>query len=431
MPRRAFYYFWAYQKLTMKKIIFAFLLFATALHAQQVNELYSKSLKGFKHGDYPLFLEYAAKLDSVRPWHPVFTYNLARAYALNNKPNQAFSVLQKSVLMDGGTAFETDTNFISLRELPEYRKLSVLKAELDKAVTTSRKIVTLSEKPLHPEGLLYLKTQKKWFAGSIRQGKIVTFDIKSGKCTDWLDTDYSVFALKADAEEKYIWVATSAMAEMEGFRPEMADKGEILKVNIKTGKIEERFSVGGKHNYGDLAIAKNGIVYVSDSYNPTIYKIESGSMTPWFTINGGFNNFQGLCFNADESKLYLADYFNGIAEIPIADPGKRRWFVFPEGTIQKGIDGIAFYDSSIIAIHNGVKPIRIIRYFLDGSDKIAKYQVIDNNRPEFSEPTIPYIVNGKCYFFANCPWPAYDKKKQLDDSKYQNPMLYNFDIKTD
>jgi hypothetical protein len=413
----------------MKKLLLLFVFASAVSQPQSLNELYAKSLKAYKHNQYELYLTYAKQLDSIRPWHPAYTYNLASAYALNQKPQQAIGVLKKVILMNSATAFEEDADFVSLRELPDYKNLPELKAAVEKPEATSKKVVTLSERVLHPEGLCYLAKKKQWLTGSIRKGKIVSFDIKSGKCTDWLDTDYPVFAMKPDANEKYLWVATSALDEMEGYNRGLDGKGEILKVNIKTKTIEKRYTVGGKHTYGDLIVAKSGVVYVSDSHNPTIYKIEDDAMVPWISINLPVYNLQGLCFNGDESYIYLADYFNGIAEIQVADPAKRHWLTFPENTIQKGIDGLVWYDNSLIAIHNGVKPIRVIRYFLDRSGNISNYKVIDNNRLEFNEPTLSYIANDKCYFFANCPWPAYNGKRQLDESKVASPALFAFQLK--
>jgi hypothetical protein len=401
----------------------------STLSAQTISEAYANSLKAYKRKKYDAYLIWTKKLDSLRPMHPTYTYHLASAFALNNKSDQAFSTLKKAVLMNSETGFEKDSDFVSLRNLPQYNQLLSLKERVEKPVLTSQRVVSLSEKSLHPEGFVYLSKKMQWLSGSIRKGKIVAFDIKTGKCTDWLDTNYSVFAMKPDADEKYLWIATSAMEEMEGFKPEIDGEAEILKVNIKTKTIESRYNVPGKHIYGDLVVAKNGIVYISDSFNPVVYKIEDNLMVPLFSINDRICNLQGLAFNADESKLYLADYFNGIAEIPVANPAVRRWLAFPDGTIQKGIDGLAWYNNSLIAVQNGVKPIRIIRYLLDNSGNISGFKTIDNNRPEFNEPAFAYIVKDKCYFFANCPWPAYNKKHELDESKFENPMLYSFSLK--
>lgn len=405
------------------------LIFSTGFaQPQGLNELYASSVKSYRHGVYAEFLFYAKKVDSLRPSHPVYTRNLASAYALNNKSTEAIALLRKIIFMDATTDYETDKDFESLHGLPEYQQLASLKESLLKPFAQSEKVVTLSEKALHPEGILYLEKKKLWLAGGIRAGKIVAFDAKTGKCTDWLDTDFPVFAMKADAKEQYLWVATAAIREMEGFTTAAIGKAEILKVNIKKRTIEDRFSIGGKHLFGDLAVAKNGVVYLSDSENPVVYKIENGSLIPFLRVSDKLCNFQGLTFNDDQSTLYLADYFNGIAEIPVDAPQKIRWLAFPEGTITKGIDGLVWHNRSLIAIHNGVKPIRIIRYFLDASGNIATYKVIDNNRPEFNEPTNGTVSRSKFYFFANSPWAAYDKKQQLDDSKFTHPELFSFTI---
>lgn len=412
----------------MRKFLFLFVLGTSSVTAQSVNEVYANSIKAYKHQQYELFLQWAQKLDSMRPAHPVYTRNLASAYALNDKPQQAFAILRKSVLMNSATDFESEADFTSLRGLPEYEQLLALKAAMERPVATSEKVTTLDEKDLHPEGLLYLAKKKKWLVGSIRKGKISEFDIKTGKCTDWLDTDYPVFAMKADAKEEYLWIATSAIDEMEGYKHERDGKGEILQIKLKTKEIVARFAVGGKHLYGDLALAKDGTVYISDSANPVIYKISDGSMVPWLRIDDRLCNFQGITLSGDETKVYLGDYFSGILEVAVSDTAKRRWLVFPDGTTTKGIDGLVWHDNSLIAIHNGVKPIRIMRYFLDASGNIGSFKVIDNNRPEFNEPTVGIGMKNKFYFFGNCPWPAYNAKHQLQPEKLEFPVLYSFGL---
>lgn len=421
-------YFWK-QKEDMRKYLMLLMFSVGFAQPQGLSELYASSVKSYRHGMYAEFLFYAKKVDSLRPSHPVYTRNLASAYALNNKPAEAITLLRKIILMDGTSDYDTDKDFESLYGLPEYQQLALLKKSLLAPVIQSEKVVALNEKDLHPEGLVYLEKKKVWLAGSIRKGKVVSFDAKTGKCEDWLDTEFPVFAMKADDKQQYLWVATSAIREMEGFKADFFGKGEILKVNIKKRTIEERFSIGGKHLFGDLVVGKNGVVYVSDSENPVIYKIESGSLIPFLRVSDRLCNFQGLTFNDDHSKLYLADYFNGIAEIPVAAPESIRWLAFPEGSITKGIDGLAWYDNSLVAIHNGVKPIRIIRYFLNAAGHISSYKVIDNNRPEFAEPTLGVVVKDSFYFFGNCPWPAYDNKHQLDPAKLQHTELYTFRLR--
>jgi sugar lactone lactonase YvrE len=110
-----------------------------------------------------------------------------------------------------------------------------------------KKTITLSEKALHPESVIYLSKTKTWLASSIRKKKIISFDEKTGNCSDWLkeETMLSVFAMKPDAKQEFLWVATSAVPEMENFNEVVKGKAEILKVNIKTRKIVKRYSLEG------------------------------------------------------------------------------------------------------------------------------------------------------------------------------------------
>jgi hypothetical protein len=419
------------EKFMRKSFIFlVFLCFGASLSAQSLNELYANSMKAYKYKSYKSFLSFSKKLDSLRPSHPVYAYNVAAGYALNQKPEKAIEALERYILMDNTVEFEKDSDFVSLRQLPDFEKLTKLKAEQSKVVNGSSKVMTLNEKDLHPEGLVYLKKTKKWLAASIRKSKIVSFD-KNGKCTDWLKGEgvFSVFAIKADADEKYLWAATSAFEEMEGYSPNMKGKAEVLKINIKTRKIEQRFSVLGTHIFGDLVVAKNGVVYVSDTDKPNIYKIQNGEIAEWLPLKGKVFSLQGIALNGDESKMYIADYLAGILVVPVNDNSKWHWLDFPKGTSVKGIDGLAWHDNTLLAIHNGVKPIRVMQYLLDNSgDQIKSYKTIDNNRPEFNEPALCAIKDGTLYFFANSPWNAYDKQHQLDESKYGNPMLYSFKL---
>lgn len=109
-------------------------------------------------------------------------------------------------------------------------------------------------------------------------------------------------------------------------------------------------------------------------------------------------SFQGLTFNDNESQLFIADYLKGILSISMKNPNQRNWLTFPEATTFKGIDGLIWHKNSLLAIHNGVKPIRIMQYFLNQKNEIATSKVLDHNRPEFNEPALGTIANGKFYF---------------------------------
>ena len=408
-----------------KIMLVALILNNTLTFAQSQIKIYNASVKAYENKEYKTFLEFTKRLDSIRPFHPTYTYNLASAYALNGKSNEAIATLKKLVLMNNTSAFETDEDFNSLKEIDDFKAVVSLKVAQNKVITSSKSVVTLSEKDLHPEGLIYLSKSKTWLASSIRKRKIVSFDIKTGQCTDWFKNDktLAVLALKADAKENYLWVSTAAFPEMLNFDKTMTGKSEILKIDIKTKQVIKAFTVNGKHVFGDLIVAANGVVYVSDSDKPIVYKIDNDAMTEFISFEKDGFNLQGLALNKQQDKLFIADYLKGIAVIDLASKTKT-WLSFPEVISAKGIDGLIFHDATLIAIQNGVKPIRVTELKLK-ENQISNFKILDNNRPEFDEPALATLVGNTVYFFANSPWNAYDKDGNLDENKIKNPMLFS------
>jgi hypothetical protein len=407
----------------LKYKLYILLLFGISGFSQ-TKLLYNQSIEAYKNKDYHLFFKLTMQLDSIRPMHPTFTYNLASAYSLNGKKQEALSVLKTIVLANNTIAFDEDSDFESIKGDKRFKELLQLKATQSVIIENSIQKLSLSEKDLHPEGLLYLDKYKLWLSSSIRSKKIVAFDA-NGKCTDWFnDCSYSVFSFKTDYNQKYLWVACSAIPEMKNFTKEMEGKSEILKIEIATQKLVKRYTVEGNHVFGDLVVAKNNDVYISDSAEPIIYKIEKDSLSLWKNLKMEAFNLQGITFNENESKLFIADYLKGVLVIDIKTKD-RTWLEFPEETSKKGIDGLVFYKKSLIAIQNGVVPIRIVRYKLNESvTKIIDFVVLDNNRNVFNEPALATLVQNKLYFFANSPWKFYDKNFQLDETKIENPKLF-------
>lgn len=417
----------------MKKIITVLIVLSIFLEdcfSQSQRDLYNNSIKAYEAKNYSEFLQLTKQLDSIRPMHPTFTYNLAIAYALQQQTDMAVLQLKKAILMNAKTSFEDDADFQSIKETEAFKSLSAFKQKQLDIVTTSQKAITLSEKALHPESVLYLSKTKTWLASSIRKRKIVSFDEKTGKCSDWLTAEniLAVFALKPDAKEEFLWVATSAIPEMENYSEIVKGKAEILKVNIKTKKIVNRYSLEGNHVFGDIYVTKNNKVFISDSDKPIIYTIENDTLAVWLSLENTAFNLQGITMNTEEDKLFVADYLKGIAVVKTADK-EVNWLHFPKDATSKGIDGLVYYKNSLFAVQNGVSPIRITQLKLNSSHtEITDFKVVDNNRPEFDEPALLTLVKDKLYFFANSPWKAYDKNGVLNESKITNPELYFLEL---
>lgn len=77
----------------------------------------------------------------------------------------------------------------------------------------------------------------------------------------------------------------------------VADIDEVDGINIKTATIEKRIKVEGATFLNDIAVDKNGTVYVSDTRTEKVYRIENGIVT---TLLTGIKGANGLYADGDD-----------------------------------------------------------------------------------------------------------------------------------
>lgn len=53
----------------------------------------------------------------------------------------------------------------------------------------------------------------------------------------------------------------------------VSDVNQVVKISVKTGEVLKKITIAGAKCLNDIAINKNGIVYVSDTFNSSIYRI--------------------------------------------------------------------------------------------------------------------------------------------------------------
>jgi len=82
----------------------------------------------------------------------------------------------------------------------------------------------------------------------------------------------------------------------------VADLGSLAVIDVRTGKIEKTIEVGGAQGLNDVTIDRNGVVYVSDSKNKQVFRVENEKGALFLDSLKGPN---GLLMRGDE--LYLLD----------------------------------------------------------------------------------------------------------------------------
>jgi WD40 repeat protein len=280
---------------------------------------------------------------------------------------------------------------------------------------------TVAEKDLIPEGITHDPAMGDFFISSIFKDKIVK--VSKGKITDFITTGHEGFmggvGLHIDAKRRILW-AVSGNILGKKFR-----RG-IHAFDLTTGKLLKKVTFPtdtAKNFFNDLVIADDGAVYVTDTFGHGVWKWGLDMESPdkkdvkpvKLILDGKVEWPNGITISPDNEYLFVAAG-NGLKRINITT-GHVESLSMPDGTVtSKGLDGIEFYNNSIVAVQNNHEKnsdMKVVRYFLsENNDVIEKIDVIDTGNKYFDIPTTLVIVNDELFVLANSQLGNLDQENQ-------------------
>jgi len=206
----------------------------------------------------------------LRPQHGGLLVQLAGALDANGQEEEAVRVLERVAAM--GFTFPIEKSFPGER----YAEVAKRFAANAKPVGTGKIEHTIDRLGLIPEGMAW--DGKRLFVSSVRTKTIFVIG-PDGTVSEFAKGPWGVFGMAADAKRGVLWAASMALPQTEGFDP--ADKGRsaLLRIDLRDDKVLETPSLAeGKHHFGDVTVAADGEVYVSDSASAVIYKVGVGKV---------------------------------------------------------------------------------------------------------------------------------------------------------
>lgn len=386
---------------------------------RSVQYYYNLANEALDKKDYEEYSIQIRKANEKRPNHPVIVPKVAEAWALTGRRTRAIQTIRQMLLMDATYDFEGNAIFDDIRNHRDYGELLELQRTLGTKEVHDESYLTINAAELHPESFVLL-ADGGLLLGSVRKKKIVKVS-PEGLVTDWLNLPYAVLGMKPDYEKNQIWVSTAAMPEMEGFNSEDQGKSLVFQIDINSGRIIQGLEYDETSIIGDIVLDSLSRLWLSNSLEPYLTRtntdtadyLGSFSRLQYDMVDTQFN-LQGLTLSDNEEHLYFADYISGIHRINFVEDKVEKIFA-PETSLLKGIDGLYFYKNTLIAIHNGTKPYKVVQYFLNETGlSIELERVINRGGDSLGEPTLGQVKDGYFYYLANSPWPAYDEEKNLN-----------------
>ncbi len=392
------------QKITLL-LVFVGLFFSTAV-SQNAMEAYHQSLKKLSEKDTSAFLQFAQQAYALAPKHPNIMANLAKAFAMSGKKRQSIEVLDDISVIGFDYTVEHDSGFMNIWKHSLLNDIAA-RAKRNTKIITSDLAYSLPEKDIIPEGIAYDPRQQRLYISSIYKRKIV-FISSNGTSGDFFTEAqnglYSTLGMKVDAARNHLWVVgilNSPNARI-GNKNEPT-KAAVFQYNLETKHLIHQYSLNDtlQQMFNDLVFV-GGNVFVTDTKQQSVYKIVPGkkTMDRWFQSDGLFRP-NGIAVSQDQRYLFVA-HWNGITRITIADTQQIQ-LQTKLNTTFSGIDGLSFYNNSLIAIQNTAGPqSRVMQFELNKEmNSVVRAIILESGNPLCNFPTTGVIVGDELYFIAN------------------------------
>jgi hypothetical protein len=274
------------------------------------------------------------------------------------------------------------------------------------------------------EGVAWDAKTRRLFIGTVIEGRLA-YRNPDG---NWHEVPVGsprggLFGMAVDVPRRQLWIATGSVEQTAVTGERMTG---LIAVNLDTLEVVRRVPIapGGAGAVGDLVIAKDGTVYASNVISGAIHRCLPGCATlEDFIAPGKFRNPQGLALSANGKRLYVADYLSGLW---VADPrtAALKPLAIGEPTMLDGIDGLVIQGNTLIAIQNGTRPRRIVKFELDrAGDRITGTRKWIAIAPEAGEPTLGVIraATGDLLFIGDSQWERYGASGVLRDGQPPHP----------
>ncbi|HEV7289615.1 hypothetical protein [Sphingomonas sp.] len=205
-----------------------------------------------------------------------------------------------------------------------------------------------------------------------------------------------------DSRRNWLWVATDC-PDLPGVAK--CDSGALVALDRK-GRLKAKLTAGPGFHPGDVSAA-GGAVFVSDSLNGAVYRLNGGTLDP-LIAPGVARSAQGTALTADGQHLVVADYGCGVATIDLKTK-VRTLLPMADGKPLRGLDGLVRVGADYYAIHNGSSPGSLIRSRISGAQ--IEPTVVQRGTP-LADPTQLALDGDRLLVVADAGWPAATKPDQ-------------------
>jgi hypothetical protein len=387
------------------------------------------------HRDWRGYISHLQVVDSALSHRSSVTVALARGYAQLGDTGKAFSLLRDFAAAGLTRDLAADSTFSPLRGLKQWNELTAALADNGTRALPAPAVFTLGDSGFVGEDIAYDARRNRFLLSGIRGRRVVVREA-NGSERDFVTEGgvgslWAVMGLGVDSARDVLWISTVADDRIPGLPAGAKPRASLLRVRLADGTLERRIEFPDDtlpYEPGDLAVAPNGDVVISDGRRGAVNIIRRGRDSLEVLVPAGMLNApQEPAISPDDRIVVVPDYLGGIAiipRVPSAGRASARWLHHKRSIVLNGIDGLKWSGPrTLIAVQNGVTPNRVVRLTLDSTrSEVLRTEVLAQG-PDLPDPTHGIMVRGEYYVIARAGWYALDDVGQPRSGEKQLPPL--------
>ena len=296
--------------------------------------------------------------------------------------------------------------------------------EVSKSINNSLIAFTVPEKDLIPENIAYDIKTETFYIGSTRKAKVIKID-KNGNQSDFIASRTEgllmIIGMKVDTKNRWLWICSSGGENLIDYNLKDDVDGRpsgIFKFNLDTGELIKKYVLEAKgevHFFNDLVIDTKGNVYITHMFNEhSIFTIQKEKdILELFLKPSELKYPNGIAITNDDRFLFIA-HSDGLARIEI----KSKHYIKIQNpkaikvSKKESLDGLYFYNNSIIGIQPDIKTVQ--KFVLNEDlDTLINSKLLEVNHPMMNNPTTGVLHANTLYYIANAQFGSFDDKGNL------------------
>lgn len=281
----------------------------------------------------------------------------------------------------------------------EFQRVRAALAAEETPVASAPVLHRLPDAHLVPEGIAWDGAQRRLYLGSLRH-RIVAVDA-SGRTREFVGAAAgldAVLGVSVDAPRARVCAVTTNAFEDSA---RVALRNAVACFRLRDARLGTRIEAPDAAQLNDLAIARDGAIYATDSGGHGLFRAAPGA-TRFERVGeaGAFRGINGIAL-APDGALYAA-LATGVARVDPAT-GAVALLPQPDDVVTGGIDGLCWYAGDLIGVQNVFNPARVVRIRLaDDGRRVTGLAVLQtHHHPTFDEPTTAAIAGDRLVVIAN------------------------------